>query len=70
MNFKTVFMALTVAAMAAFGTGCGSACDDLQDCCDAIGSGACVVSDDADDDQCQAALDLFAAQPGAPDECK
>jgi hypothetical protein len=70
MNFKTVLMALTVAAMAAFGTGCGSACDDLEDCCDAIGGGACVVSDDADDDDCQAALDAIAATPGAPDECK
>jgi hypothetical protein len=71
MNFKTVLMALTVAAMAAFGTGCGSACDDLKDCCEALGAVGCDAYDDADDDACEQAKDtLTGASTGdLPEEC-
>ena len=31
MNLKTVLMASAIMALAAFGTGCGNACDDLAD---------------------------------------
>jgi hypothetical protein len=72
MNFKTVLMALTVAAMAAFGTGCGSACDDLKDCCEAQGAQGCDLYDEADDDACQALIDAYETPEGAdvPSECE
>jgi hypothetical protein len=71
MNFKNLMIALTVAGLAAFGTGCGGACDDLEDCCNALpGVTGCTVSDEADDDDCQAILDQYAKLPDAPDECK
>jgi len=73
MNRKTVFMALTVAAVAALGTGCGSACDDLQDCCEALKLGdLCDEYDDADEDQCQASKDAVIENgpDNLPDECQ
>lgn len=73
MNFKTVMIALTVAAMAAFGTGCGSACDDIKDCCEAAGGVGCDAYDDADEDACEAAIDAYEALPqsdNVPEECQ
>ncbi|MEJ7735344.1 MAG: hypothetical protein WKG00_39935 [Polyangiaceae bacterium] len=73
MNLKTVSTALTVAAMAALGTGCGSACDDLQGCCEALDLGAvCDVYNDADEDQCQASKDKLIenGSDDLPDECQ
>ena len=48
MNFKSVWMVLTVAAMAAFGTGCGDVCEDAADVCGADDS-----ADDADGDEAE-----------------
>ena len=57
--------------MAAFGTGCGSACDDLQDCCEALNLGAACNYEDADEDACEAAKDQLtsANSENLPDEC-
>jgi hypothetical protein len=72
MNLKTVLMAVPV-AISAFGTGCSSACDDLQDCCEALNLGdVCEEYDDADEARCEAYKEAV-TNPGTadiPEECQ
>ena len=66
MNLKNGAIAFTFLALGAFATGCGSACDDLEDeynsCCERAPAGtscSLTISGDADDDACQALLDSY-----------
>ena len=69
MSFRTAWMAGTVMAMAALGLGCGSACEDMQDCCDALGI-QCNY-DSAEEETCEAARDAAtrSLEGDVPEEC-
>lgn len=70
---------LLIASILGFAVGgtaaCGSsACDQLEDCCNALNQGAssvqCSNQGGGNDDLCQIALDVAAQSPNAPDECR
>ncbi|MEJ7735346.1 MAG: hypothetical protein WKG00_39945 [Polyangiaceae bacterium] len=66
-----VVIALTVAVMAVVAAGCGSACEDLRGCCQALGVPRCDdLYDNMDEDACEAAKDAIEPSSDDPAACQ